>query len=165
MGSKLRKAKPALGLNTCLYVPQNREESPPASNDAATSVLSDAVSSSSLLSPMGAEEEEKQTTGHLGRGGPAPPLVEASSQDRFVRDKSKSSSPISIVSNFWKKSATLEVTQHWRTKQTPTYSVGAGQSWALSVCRGFGIGMWVATGAYGEGEGDDFEGALGGDGD
>ncbi|KAM0996602.1 hypothetical protein ACFX2I_006543 [Malus domestica] len=62
MGSKWRKAKLALGLNTCLYVPQTREEPPPASNDAAASVLSDAVSSSSLLSPMGAGSDCRPTT-------------------------------------------------------------------------------------------------------
>ncbi|XP_050139895.1 E3 ubiquitin-protein ligase WAV3-like [Malus sylvestris] len=62
MGSKWRKAKLAFGLNSCLYVPQTREEPPVSSNDVAASRFSDAVSSSSLLSPMGGGSDCRPTT-------------------------------------------------------------------------------------------------------
>ncbi|XP_008226012.1 PREDICTED: uncharacterized protein LOC103325597 [Prunus mume] len=65
MGSKWRKAKLALGLNTCLYVPQTREtgeESSPSSNDVAASRFSDAVSSSSMISPTGLGSDCRPTT-------------------------------------------------------------------------------------------------------
>ncbi|KAK4769025.1 hypothetical protein SAY86_027175 [Trapa natans] len=47
MGSKWRKAKLALGLNLCVYVPRTLEDSHPISDDSLTERLSDA----SLLSP------------------------------------------------------------------------------------------------------------------
>ncbi|XP_004309648.1 PREDICTED: uncharacterized protein LOC101292860 isoform X1 [Fragaria vesca subsp. vesca] len=63
MGSKWRKAKLALGLNTCLYVPQTAEESSsPSPNRVVASRHSDAVSSSSLLSPTGVVSERRPTT-------------------------------------------------------------------------------------------------------
>ncbi|KAL6199903.1 hypothetical protein ACLB2K_029685 [Fragaria x ananassa] len=63
MGSKWRKAKLALGLNTCLYVPQTAEESSSTSpNGVVASRHSDAVSSSSLLSPTGVVSERRPTT-------------------------------------------------------------------------------------------------------
>ncbi|XP_030504482.2 E3 ubiquitin-protein ligase WAV3 isoform X1 [Cannabis sativa] len=43
MGSKWRKAKLALGLNTCLYVPQTLEDSSSPSNGAVSTRLSDAA--------------------------------------------------------------------------------------------------------------------------
>ncbi|XP_050368643.1 E3 ubiquitin-protein ligase WAV3-like [Argentina anserina] len=64
MGSKWRKAKLALGLNTCLYVPQTSEEHPssPSPNGVVASRHSDAVSSSSLLSPTGLGSDRQATT-------------------------------------------------------------------------------------------------------
>ncbi|PRQ33511.1 putative chromatin regulator PHD family [Rosa chinensis] len=63
MGSKWRKAKLALGLNTCLYVPQTAEESSsPSPNGIVESRHSDAVSSSSLLSPTGIGSDRRPTT-------------------------------------------------------------------------------------------------------
>ncbi|KAL6276140.1 hypothetical protein ACE6H2_019741 [Prunus campanulata] len=65
MGSKWRKAKLALGLNTCLYVPQTKEageESSPSSNDVVASRFSDAVSSSSMISPTGLGSDCRPTT-------------------------------------------------------------------------------------------------------
>ncbi|PON42610.1 Cdk-activating kinase assembly factor [Parasponia andersonii] len=50
MASKWRKAKLALGLNTCLYVPQTLEDSSP-SNAVVSARLSDAVSPPPALSP------------------------------------------------------------------------------------------------------------------
>lgn len=47
MGSKWRKAKLALGLNLCTYMPRTLEDSPPDTGDASTERLSDAA----LLSP------------------------------------------------------------------------------------------------------------------
>ncbi|KAF3454978.1 hypothetical protein FNV43_RR05426 [Rhamnella rubrinervis] len=61
MGSKWRKAKLALGLNTCLYVPQTSEDLP-ASNDVAAGRFSDVVSSSSMLSPTGHAADYQPTT-------------------------------------------------------------------------------------------------------
>ncbi|XP_015874446.2 E3 ubiquitin-protein ligase WAV3 isoform X1 [Ziziphus jujuba] len=52
MASKWRKAKLALGLNTCLYVPQTSEDSSP-SNDVAAGRFSDVASTSPMLSPTG----------------------------------------------------------------------------------------------------------------
>lgn len=47
MGSKWRKAKLALGLNLCTYMPRTLEDSHPNSDDASTQRQSDAA----LLSP------------------------------------------------------------------------------------------------------------------
>lgn len=49
MGSKWRKAKLALGLNTCLYVPRTLEDTLPSGEDAGRP--SDAGFRSSSLSP------------------------------------------------------------------------------------------------------------------
>lgn len=79
MGSKWRKAKLALGLNTCLYVPQTSEDSSP-SNDVAPARFSDVVSPSSMLSP----------TGHAAACQPTTPTP-SSSGLRLSKNGAKSS--------------------------------------------------------------------------
>ncbi|OWM87598.1 hypothetical protein CDL15_Pgr022710 [Punica granatum] len=77
MGSKWRKAKLALGLNLCVYVPRTLEDSPPDSDDASTERLSDAA----LLSP-----------GNWDAGHSRPMTPTPSSHGlRFSRSASKSS--------------------------------------------------------------------------
>ncbi|KAL5565722.1 hypothetical protein UlMin_028886 [Ulmus minor] len=61
MGSKWRKAKLALGLNSCLYVPQTSEDPPPA-NNLTGSRVSDVVSPPSTLSPPGHGSDRRPTT-------------------------------------------------------------------------------------------------------
>ncbi|XP_062082121.1 E3 ubiquitin-protein ligase WAV3-like [Humulus lupulus] len=62
MGSKWRKAKLALGLNTCLYAPQTSEDSSPSNGVVATRLSDAALPTPPALSPTDHGSDYRPTT-------------------------------------------------------------------------------------------------------